>query len=176
MHDVIHDIQSRSDDDTNILQKSTTSNHLDDAQVSNSIHPMNEPNTVDPNASTPQPSALSTQQTETPTDDADQHGTQSIPASATAPVDAPAYQNQSEQEKNLLNGDYIETKTNVDDDQRPSSATKQNGLDETTGFATTTKSSNSRIQSASSKQSIHVISDEVSSVFKLTNALLYLAN
>ncbi|CAF4305472.1 unnamed protein product [Rotaria sp. Silwood2] len=190
MNNVIHDIQLGSGDDTNTSRKSITSNHLQDGQINHSTpnindpstemdltsktsteNPMNESASVDHHISTEQHLPSPVQQVENSADDDDDdphhHKTQATPTNTTTLVNSPTDQQQLGQENHIKNSsddDFFDTKTGtIDDDQRPSSSIKQNSLDETTRFATTSpKPSSPRVQSVISKQSAQVTSDEPS--------------
>ncbi|CAM4905735.1 unnamed protein product [Rotaria socialis] len=179
---VIHDISLGSGDDTNASRRSVTSTHLQDGQVNNSA-----PHTTDPSTEidqTSQPSteppirptsvlasddhhvsnekrlSSSVQQVEPASDGNDHHETQEDSTKTTTLIDSTVDQHQSDDES-------IHRKTEtIDDDhhhQRPSSAMKQSMLDETTNFrAASPKPSSSRVQSATSKRSVHVTPEEPS--------------
>jgi hypothetical protein len=196
MNGVINDIRTRSDDDTFSPRKSVTTNHLHDDQGNNSTPNINKPSTemdstegplrsmsestlVDHHKSGDQSTPLPIRQDESLSDGDDFFGTKAAPTNTTAPMDDSVDQKRTEEENQRDNppsdDDFYNTKTStIDDDQhRPPSAMKQNSLDETTHFGVT---SPTRGQSASSKRSVHVTPDEVSS-FKNNKSysVIYLA-
>jgi hypothetical protein len=179
MSGVIQDIQSRSGNDKNLSQKAVTSNHLHDNQINNSsstiIDPLsNNPNddpiqsvsestTVDHHVSNEQSLSLPIRQNESSSDADEVFGIKTGPTNTSA--------NKENTKNNRLddNDEFFNTKVaTIDDDQRPTSASKQNALDETTRFGTT---SSSRVQSASSKRSVHVTPDEVNLIFNSINKI-----
>jgi hypothetical protein len=157
MNNAINDIQVRSRNDTITSRKSVASNHLHDDQANNSTPTITNP--------------LSNNSTESPSDADDIFGIKPAPTDTTVTIDDSIDQHQSEQENHKYNpldnsDDFFNTKTRTidDDDQHPTSTSKQNVLDETTRFGT---SSPPRVQSASSKRSVPVTPDEVNSIFLL---------
>jgi len=190
MSGVIQDIQSRSGNDKNLLRKAVTSNHLHDNQINNSsstiIDPLsNNPNddpiqsvsestSVDHHVSNEQSLPLPIRQNESSSDADEFFGIKTGPTNTSVNINDSIDQHRSEQENtknNRLddNDEFFNTKVaTIDDDQRPTSAIKQNSLDETTRFGTT---SSSRVQSASSKRSVHVTPDEVNLIFNSINKI-----
>ncbi len=188
MTGVIHDIQSGS----GTSRKSVTSNHIHDDQINNSTSKIIDPLSTNPtegpiqsmNESTEQSSPLPIQRDDSSTDADDMFGIKSKPTHTNIPIDDSIDQHSSQQENHRNkplddNDDFFNTKVaTVDDDQQPStSVTKQNDLDETTRFGTT---SSSRVQSSSSKRSVRVTPDEVNSILnsinkKKTSSFIYLA-
>ncbi|CAF2253394.1 unnamed protein product [Rotaria magnacalcarata] len=181
MNGVIHDISLGAGDDANTSRRSVTSTHLQDGQVNNST-----PDGVDPSTEidqTSQPSteapirpasvlapddhyvsnekrlSSSVQQVEPTSDGNDHHETQEDSTKTTTLIDSTVDQHQSDDESI-----HRKTETIDDDDhhhQRPSSAVNQNVVDETTNFrAASPKPSSSRVQSATSKRSVHVTPEE----------------
>ena len=182
MNGVIDDFRPRTDDDTYIPRKSVTSNHLHDDQINTStpniinpsaennsneapVRSMSESDLIDHHKSNEQSSPLPIRQDESISDGDDLYGIKAAPTIPRLPTDDSIDQNRSEQENQKNNqssdDDFFNTKTATinDDYQRPSSAIKQNGLDETTHFGTT---SPTRVRSGSSKRSIPIAPDEVS--------------
>ena len=177
MNDVIHDIQSRSTTDLNTSRKSVASNHINGdhmdgtttsdpvTQVDSNESPirsMSQPVLVDhqeqQNESSP---LLLVRQDESLSDIDDALGIKTQPNNGTMTADDLTDQPRLRQTDNQLddNDDFFNTKVaTVDDDQQPSSVTKQHVLDETTQFGTT---SPPRAQSVSSKQSVRITPDEV---------------
>ncbi len=144
MNGVIQDFQPRTDDDTYIPRKSVTSNHLHDDQINTST-----PNIINPSAENDSNEAPVRSMSESTLIDHHKSNEQSSPL----PI---------RQDESISDGDdFFNTKTATmnDDHQRPSSSIKQNGLDETTNFGTT---SPTRVRSGSSKRSIPITPDEVS--------------
>ena len=139
------------------------------------LRSMSESALVDHHSSNEQPLLLPVRQDESSSDADDLYGIKSGPTNTTVPIDDSDDQhrqgNSSNEQQNRTNSpfdvdDFFNTKTaTIDDDQRPSSAIKENLLDETTHFGTTTpKSPPSRVQSAASKRSVRDTPDEVSSI------------
>ncbi|CAF3576930.1 unnamed protein product [Rotaria sordida] len=158
MNNVIHDIQSGSGDDTNISRRSITSNHLQDGQINHSTPTINDSSTeIDLTKKNPTNESTLV----------DHHRRQATPTNTTTFINGSTDQHQLEQEnhtKNLSDDDFFDRTTGtVNDDQQSSSAIKQNTLDETTHFGTTSpKLPSSRVQSAASKRSVHAPPDEPS--------------
>lgn len=142
MSTVIQDIRSASGDDMNTSRKSVTSNHLHDTEVRNSVPHIDGSHTeMDPTSKDSNESASGDHHAST-----EQHPS-----------------NQETSENNLSDDNSAETKTEtVHHEERPSSAVKENNLDETTPFhAPSPKQPSSRIHSAASKQSVHGVLEEV---------------
>jgi len=166
MNRLIYDIRSQSGDDTNIPRKPITSNTLHHDLINNSTEgprrSLSESALADHPTSNEQ--LLPIRQDETSSDSEDLYGVQSVPINISSPIDNSIDQHLSVEENQINNPldnneDFFNTKTRTIDDNPPSSSVvKLNGLDETTRFGTT---SSSRVPSATSKQSIHVASDEV---------------
>jgi len=176
MNRLIHDIRSQSGDDTNIPRKSITSNTLHHDPINNStpMDPISNNLTEGPRRSlsesaladhpTSNEQLLPIRQDETSSDSEDLYGVQSVPINISSHIDDSIDQHLSVEENQINNPlddneDFFNTKTRtIEDNPQSSSVVKLNGLDETTHFGTT---SSSRVPSATSKQSIHVASDEV---------------
>ncbi|UJR25607.1 hypothetical protein I4U23_006951 [Adineta vaga] len=186
MTDVIHDIRSRSGDETDFVQKSIVSDHLRRDSIHNStptIHPSTRKDSIEDNQNKDIIRSLSEsaivdhqqvtdqslpiRQDESSSDSDDLYGIQTAPMNVSGHVDD--YQSERENPiNNRLDDDdddeFFNTKMRtINDNYSSSTIIKQNNLDETTRFRPT---------SSASKPSIYTLHEESSASSKINSSNL----